>query len=154
MADESHLEARQFFHGTHKADLQPGDPLLPGNETGPDRGTSKYGKNPVSSVLWTTTTPHWAAKWGDNVYEVAHDGLVNPTERGSDPDPHNSLGARVVRKVPTDEIVASRKAHTEKWGHSQQNPKHGEITSKALQMGNRLSETGGHPFMPPLVPPK
>ena len=99
MAAEEHL-GPQFYHGTNW-EHQPGDRLLPGNEHDSRRGD-------VASVLWTTTRPHYAAKWGDNVYEVKHEGLVQPVKRGHDVTPYNSLGATVVRKVPGEEIRESR----------------------------------------------
>lgn len=114
--------------------MKPGDQLLPGNETVHPSKVSKYNQTAGGEFLWTTTTPHWADRWGTHVYEVKHEGLVNPIEGGADPDPHFSLGAKVVRRVPKEEITASRIAHGEKYGHPDVHPtdaNKGMVTSKA-----------------------
>ena len=66
-----------------------------------DHGPSVHG-----SLVWSTNRARWAAGFGQHVYQVKHEGLVNAPDKSYAPIPgsHVSLEARVVKKIKPSTI--------------------------------------------------
>lgn len=92
MAAGDAVSPRQF-HGSNHI-FQPGDQILPGNEVKP------HLNSPRSSLVWSTSDSGIAGGFGNNVYEVEHEGLAAPI-KGPFPNAQVSLRAKVIRKHET-----------------------------------------------------